>query len=166
MRRLIIQAALLALAGTGHALAEEVAEPSPVMEPPSAARSEEPFSGLAPVLPDTLKWAGPPNIPALKVAWMLGSEKDAGPYVLRVKLADGGRIGAHTHPEDRVTSVLSGTLYVGFGTVFDETRVQAVPAGAVYLTPADQPHYVWAKDGDVEYQENGFGPTDTNFNPR
>jgi quercetin dioxygenase-like cupin family protein len=166
MRRLLLQAALIALASAGYAQAEDVAEPSPVMETPLATVADEPFAGPLPILPDTLQWAGPPDIPALKAAWMLGSEKDAGPYVLRVKLADGGRVGVHTHPEDRVTSVLSGTLYVGFGTVFDETRVHAVPAGAVYLAPADQPHYVWAKDGDVEYQENGFGPTGTNFNPR
>jgi quercetin dioxygenase-like cupin family protein len=166
MRRLFLQAALLALASTGHALAEDVAEPSAVMETPLLVAPAEPFPGPTPVLADDLKWAGPPDLPALKAAWMLGGEKDAGPYVLRVRLAEGGRVGVHTHPEDRVTSVLSGTLYVGFGTVFDETRVQAVPAGAIYLAPADQAHYVWARDGDVEYQENGFGPTATDFNPR
>lgn len=166
MRRLILQATLIALATAGHAQAGDVAEPSPVMEAPLATLAEEPFAGPAPILPDAFKWTAPPDMPALEAAWILGSEKDAGPYVLRIRLAEGGRIGVHTHPEDRVTSVLSGTLYVGFGTVFDETRVHAVPTGAVYLAPADQPHYVWAKDGDVEYQENGFGPTGTHFNPR
>lgn len=165
MRRLILKAVLIALATAGHALAEDVAKPSAVMETPPVVAPEEPFSGPTPVLPDSLEWAGPPDMPALKAAWMLGGEKDAGPYVLRVRLAEGGRVGIHTHPDDRVTSVLAGTLYVGFGTVFDETRVHAVPAGAVYLAPADQPHYAWAKDGDVEYQESGFGPTGTNFNP-
>ena len=166
MRRLVLQVALIALASAGCAQAEDVAEPSAVMETPPVVPPAEPFPAPMPVLPDDLKWGGPPDLPALKAAWMLGGEKDAGPYVLRVRLAGGGRIGVHTHPEDRVTSVLSGTLYVGFGTVFDETRVHAVPAGAIYLAPADQPHYVWAKDGDVEYQENGFGPTGTDFNPR
>jgi hypothetical protein len=41
----------------------------------------------------------------------------------------------------------------------------ALSPGAVYVVPADTPHYVWARDGDVEYQESGFGPTGTDFEP-
>jgi hypothetical protein len=59
--------------------------------------------------------------------------------------------------------VLAGTLYVGFGENFDESRVVAIPAGAVYVTPANISHYVWAKEGDAIYQEAGVGPTGTSF---
>ena len=38
-------------------------------------------------------------------------------------------------------------------------QVVAVPAGAIYVAPANVMHYVWAKDGAVEYQETGVGPT-------
>lgn len=92
---------------------------------------------------------------------MLGAEKAAAPYVFRVKLMPGAKAFPHTHPDERVTTVLSGTLYVGFGTVFDEATAVAIPAGAVYVAPASQPHYVWAKDGMVSYQETGVGPTGT-----
>ena len=71
------------------------------------------------------------------------------------------RIAPHTHPDERNSTVLSGTLYVGFGAVFDASKVVAVPAGAVYAAPANVAHYVWAKDGDVTYQEVGIGPTAT-----
>ena len=36
-----------------------------------------------------------------------------------------------------------------------------IPAGAVYVTPAHVPHYIWAKDGEALYQESGIGPTAT-----
>jgi hypothetical protein len=50
---------------------------------------------------------------------------------------------------------------VGFGTAVNESQMVKVPAGAVYAAPANVPHYLWAKDGEVEYQEAGVGPTGT-----
>ncbi len=116
-----------------------------------------------PILPGDLHWVSPPGVPGLRAAWVLGAEESPGVYLLRVELANGARIPAHTHPDARNTTVLSGTLYVGFGTTLDETKVVAVPAGAVYVAPAGVPHYVWARDGDVSYQESGVGPTGTTF---
>ncbi len=117
------------------------------------------------IRPDTLHWVSPPNHPALQSAWILGTETQPGLYVLRVKLAAGGKIPPHTHPDERVTTVLSGTLSVGFGQTFDENAMITIPTGAVYVAPAQTPHYVWAKDGAVSYQEIGIGPTGTAFIP-
>jgi Cupin domain len=111
-----------------------------------------------PLVPANFRWLGIPNNPALQFAWAPRGEQRPGPYILHVKLATGGRISPHTHPDERNSTVLEGTLYVGFGENFDESKVFAIPAGAVYVTPADVPHYVWAKDGDVIYQEAGVGP--------
>jgi len=119
--------------------------------------------GPTPILPDTLRWVSPPNNPLLQGAWVVGAEGKPGPYVFRVKLAAGGRIPPHTHPDERNSTVLSGTIYVGFGETFAEAKVVAIPAGGVYVAPAKVPHYVWAKDGDAVYQEAGVGPTRTLF---
>ena len=83
--------------------------------------------------------------------------------MLRVKLAAGGRIPPHTHPDERNSTVLQGVLYVGFGRTFDESKLVAIPTGAVCVIPAEVPHYVWAKGGDVVYQEAGVGVTATIF---
>lgn len=112
-----------------------------------------------PILPEALQWAGPPDNPELKGAWVVGSETGSGPYALRVSLQQGGRIAPHTHPDTRYTTVLSGTLYVGFGEREDDSQLVAVPAGGVYVAPRGVPHYVYARDGDVVYQEGGTGPT-------
>ena len=116
-----------------------------------------------PILPDSLRWVSPPNVSGLQAVWVLGAEQTPGPYLLRVKLATGARIPPHTHPDERNSTVLVGTLYVGFGEHFDKTKVVAIPAGAVYVAPANIPHYLWAKDGGVMYQETGVGPTGTAF---
>lgn len=115
----------------------------------------------APVLPESLNWLTPPGNPSLQAAWVVGAEAEPALYALRVKLSAGGRIAPHTHPDTRYSTVLSGTLYVGFGAVQDESAMVEVPTGAVYVAPAGQPHYLWARDGDVVYQESGTGPTAT-----
>jgi hypothetical protein len=115
------------------------------------------------IRPETLPWSTPPGIPDLSSAWVLGAESEMGPYAIRVKLKAGGRVPVHTHPDARYSTVLSGTLYVGFGTTVNESQMTAVPAGAVYTAPANVPHYLWAKDGAVEYQEAGMGPTGTHI---
>lgn len=118
-------------------------------------------SAPQPIVPETLTWFSPPGNPLLRATWVLGAEKDRGTYVLRVALTKGGRIPAHTHPDTRYATVLSGTLHVGFGENMDDSSMVAVPAGAVYVVPANVPHALSAPDGDVTYQEAGTGPTAT-----
>lgn len=120
-------------------------------------------SAVKPVLPDDLTWTTPPHIPDLRGAWVLGAEDSTGTYVQRVVLMKGGRIPPHTHPDTRYSTVLSGTLYVGFGSRTDDAALVAVPAGGVYVAPANTPHFLWARDGEVVYQEAGTGPTATNM---
>ncbi len=114
-----------------------------------------------PTLPDAVAWAGVPTMPGLQAAWFIGAPGKPGLYAQRVRLMQGARIPPHTHPDERISVVLSGTIYVGFGETFDESKVVAIPTGAVYVAPAGVPHYVWAKDGDAMYQETGPGPTGT-----
>jgi quercetin dioxygenase-like cupin family protein len=92
---------------------------------------------------------------------VLGAEKQEGTYVQRVILATGARIPPHTHPDTRYSTVLSGTLYVAFGANPADADFVAVPAGGLYVAPASQPHTLWARDGEVVYQEAGTGPTGT-----
>lgn len=118
---------------------------------------------VKPILPESLRWTSPPAIPGLKGAWILGSEREPGMYVQRVVLARGARIPTHTHPDTRYSTILSGTLYVAFGAKPADADFVAVPEGGVYVAPAGQVHTLWARDGEVVYQEAGNGPTGTNM---
>jgi quercetin dioxygenase-like cupin family protein len=119
--------------------------------------------GPKPVTPDSIKWVSTPAIPGLLSAWLVGAQDTPGLYILRVKLGAGTIIPPHTHPDERSTTVLAGTIYVGFGDTFDKSKAKAVTVGSVYVVPAKVPHYIWAKDGDAMYQESGNGPTANKF---
>jgi len=118
-----------------------------------------------PILPGQLKWAGGANGSAQNVM-VVGAADKAGLYQQRVRMPAGAKIQPHTHPDERISVVLEGTIYVGFGEKFNESTVVAVPTGAVYVAPAGVPHYVWAKDGPAVYQEGGMGPTGATFIPQ
>lgn len=111
------------------------------------------------IVPDALRWYAPFGNDSVQVAWVLGTEAAPGPYLLRVQLAPGARIPAHRHPDGRSTTVLRGTLYVGFGDQVDDSRLVAVPEGGIYVAPVGVAHFLWARDGEVVYQEAGVGPT-------
>ena len=113
------------------------------------------------ISPDNISWRGSPLTPGNEIGSILGAPSKPGMYIFRVKMAAGARIPPHTHPDDRNTTVLTGTIWVGVGETFDEAKMVAVPAGAVYVVPATMPHYVWAKEGEAIYQESGVGPSAT-----
>ena len=113
----------------------------------------------APVYPEDLQWRSVPAVAGLQIAWVLGEEQAAGPYLVRIKLAQGARIPPHIHPDERNTTVLSGHLLVGFGELFDESKMVELGPGAVYVAPAGTPHYLWARDAATVYQESGIGPS-------
>ena|SRR5436190_1964351 len=93
---------------------------------------------------------------------LVGQENRRGPYVYRLRFARGYKASPHTHPDDRVVTVISGTFYVGFTERFDESEVKRMPPGSTWTEPVRQAHYGWAKDGDVEIQVVGYGPSGTN----
>jgi quercetin dioxygenase-like cupin family protein len=123
------------------------------------SRADDALKAPIVVKPSDLTFAGPPSVPGLTAAWAIGSEKGQGLYLLRVKLKGGGKIPPHTHPDARVTTVLAGSLAVGFGDSVSERALVTVRAGESYLVPAGQPHFIVAQGGDAEYQEVGSGPT-------
>jgi uncharacterized RmlC-like cupin family protein len=114
------------------------------------------------ITPDQLKWKPSPSVPGLENAPMVGnSAKEA--YVYRVKLPANFKIEAHTHPEDRTYTIISGTWYIGWGKKFDATAMKALPAGSFYTEPANVPHFVATKSEPVVVQISGSGPTAVNF---
>ena len=104
-----------------------------------------------PIVPEAMAWTPSQKIPGLRSTWIVGAEQGSGPYLMRVELAAGTRIFPHRHPDTRATTVLRGTLYVGFGEASDDAALVAIPEGAVYVAPAEVPHFLWAKDGAVLY---------------
>jgi quercetin dioxygenase-like cupin family protein len=120
---------------------------------------------LVQFMPGDIKWATPPAgvTKDAQAAVLAGPLDKPVPYTQRVRLAPGGVITPHTHPDVRQTTVLSGVLTVGLGEAVDAAKETRYPAGSFVIMPAGQPHYSLAKDGEVVYQESGYGPTGTTF---
>jgi quercetin dioxygenase-like cupin family protein len=108
--------------------------------------------------PGELKWEREPS--GVQRAYLVGDEKKPGMYTYRVRFPANHKVQPHFHPDERVVTVISGTLYVGYGEQFDESAMKALPAGSIWTEPPRQPHFVFAKDGEVEFQVVGAnGPS-------
>lgn len=96
----------------------------------------------------------------VQISVLYGDPAKPGLYVVRLKLPAGAKIMPHTHPEEvRTLTVLSGTLYIGFGSQYDESKLTPYPAGTFFSELPTVPHFVAAKDGDVIFQAAGIGPS-------
>jgi quercetin dioxygenase-like cupin family protein len=111
------------------------------------------------ILPDDIDWKPFPAFPpAVRLAVVVGQPSAPGPYTIRVKAPHGEKLMPHTHPEDRVYTVISGVFYIGLGDVFDASKLKAYPPGAVIILPGDTPHFHWAKSGEYITQVSALGP--------
>lgn len=126
----------------------------------ASARSED---NVVQVMPDAVKWRTYPFADGVQVSALYGGADKEGIYTLRVKMAPDARLKIHTHPDTRMITVLSGKLYAGRGTKFDSANETIVPPGGFFTVPAGVVHYTRAGDGEVIYQENGYGPSPTNL---
>lgn len=96
--------------------------------------------------------------PSVRLAVVVGHPSEAGPYTIRVKAPHGVVLPPHKHPEDRVYTVISGVFYIGQGEVFDASKLEAFPPGAVVILPGNTPHFHWAKSSEYVTQVTGIGP--------
>ena len=109
-------------------------------------------------LPQDITFKGSPG--AVQIAVLYGDPAKPGLYVVRLKLPAGSKVMPHTHPEEaRTLTVLSGTLYFGFGEQWDESKLTPYPAGTFFSELPNVPHFVSAKDGEVIFQATGIGPS-------
>ena len=118
--------------------------------------------GAVRIRPDELKWR-PGRVPGHEIAPLVGDSTKPGPYVERVKFPENSTAQAHSHPDDRTYTVISGTWYVGYGDKFDPANLKTLPVGSYHTEPPNVNHYSVVKEGGVVVQITGTGPTATHF---
>ena len=99
-----------------------------------ALRHQPGLSTFKSILPEELFPAFPPSV---RLAVVVGEPSEPGPYMIRVKVPAGVKLMPHKHPEDRIYTVMSGVFYIGLGTQFDGSKVEAYPPGSVVILPGD-----------------------------
>jgi quercetin dioxygenase-like cupin family protein len=112
----------------------------------------------------TIKW-NPTPFPGVTVSAVAGNLSATGMYAMFAKYDAGAKSVPHTHPDQRVTTVISGTYYFALGTEFDEAKLKPVTAGMTVIIPANAPHFAAAKEETI-ILEVGTAPSGTNVWPK
>jgi quercetin dioxygenase-like cupin family protein len=101
-----------------------------------------------------------------QTAVLLGDPSKEGLFVTRLKAPKGYRIPPHTHPNQEVVTVISGTIKLGMGETADPTKAKALSAGTFYATPPGMAHFAQFEEETV-IQVSTIGPWGINYvNPK
>ena len=138
--------------------------------PPVAAVAEDSAGSSAPQVqvfdsPKDVKWGqAPPMLPkGAQIAVLDGNPMKADvPFTLRLKMPDGYKVPAHSHPTDENVTVLMGTLGAGMGDKFDPGKGQIIKPGGFVRMPKGMNHFAWTK-GTTVVQIHGLGPLDFKY---
>lgn len=94
---------------------------------------------------------------------LAGDPSKPGLYTIILSVPPNTTIAGHSHRDDRMATVVSGTWRFGYGDRFDEKALKALPPGSVYSEPGGANHFAQTGSEPVLVQISGFGPTDTRY---
>ncbi len=119
-----------------------------------AAKAEVDPKSIALTLPKDIKWTGD----KVKSAVLYGDPKKPGYYVMLLRWPPDWSTRPHAHPNDRMITVLEGTLWVGTGTRFHPETNTPVTKGGFLVDNAGEPHYEITKGDGALIEITGLGP--------
>jgi pimeloyl-ACP methyl ester carboxylesterase/uncharacterized RmlC-like cupin family protein len=106
---------------------------------------------------------GSSGIGGIETVVLKGDPDKAGVYTIMLRVPAHTQIAAHSHRDDRVATVVSGTWHIGYGKKFDEAKLKALPPGSFYTEPPGEAHFAETSDEAVVVQITGFGPSSTEY---
>ena len=167
------------VAGSGHWLMEEKPEytvalirkflDGPVGAPTvainaGAAMDEKRFTSAEYKFPPRGNpGTGSSGMAGIETVVLKGNPNEEGLYTIMLRVPAHTRIAAHSHGDDRVATVISGTWHFGYGDRFDEAKLKALPPGSFYTEPPARNHFAETGDEPVIVQITGFGPSSTQY---
>jgi quercetin dioxygenase-like cupin family protein len=102
-------------------------------------------------------------LPGVTTKVLFGDPSKVGFYTIVLSVPANTTIGAHSHRDDRMATVVSGTWQFGYGDRFNVPALRNLPPGSVYSEPGGANHFARTGDEPVLVQISGFGPTDTRY---
>ena len=94
---------------------------------------------------------------------LAGDPSKPGFYTIILSVPANTTIPAHSHRDDRMATVVSGTWQFGYGDRFDEKALKRLPPGSVYSEPGGGNHFARTGAEPALVQITGIGPTDTRY---
>jgi pimeloyl-ACP methyl ester carboxylesterase len=107
--------------------------------------------------------AGTSGLQSIETTVLFGDPAKPGVYTISLRIPAHTIILAHTHRDDRIATVVTGTWYFGYGPRHEPSALKPLPAGSFYTEPAGEPHFAETKDEAVTVYITGNGPSDTNY---
>src|ERR1700726_3480760 len=165
MRHVAINVQEAVIAGSGHWLMEE--RPVETVALIRGFLDASPEERLSPAEYDFPQHGNPgtgsSGVSDIRTVVLKGDPDQVGVYTIMLRVRAHTRIAAHSHRDDRVATVISGTWRIGYGDHFDETKLKALPAGSFYTEPPGHAHFAETGDEPVVVQITGFGPSSTEY---
>lgn len=106
---------------------------------------------------------GSAGVAGISTKVLFGDPSKSGFYAVTMFVPAHTTIQAHSHRDDRMATVVSGTWRFGYGDRFDERELKTLPPGSVYSEPGGANHFARTETEPVLVQITGFGPTDTRY---
>jgi len=131
--------------------------------PPGAAAAADGGTATFVHAKDLAFGPAPPSLPAgARIAVLFGDPSADGPFVIRLMLPKGYRIPPHSHSRDEQVTVISGTIYLGMGDVYEPSTARGLAAGGFHMLRAGARHFAYAKQPTI-VQVSGNGPFDITY---
>ena len=143
MKKAIVIAALIALAGTFGPLYAHDGDGAKELGPQEIIFKDDPAF---------------PN--GGQSALIEGDPDKPGLFILRIKFPPNYVVPPHTHPGLETVTVLTGAMGSGMGEKADITKGKMLAAGGILVLPANHAHYVWTGDEETIIQVAAIGPFD------
>jgi hypothetical protein len=112
--------------------------------------------------PSELVWKDLPSLPGVKIAVIEGPLDQAVPITFRLKFPPNFKVMPHWHPGIEHITIISGTLNMGLGAVFDPSKTRAMSTGSVSIMQPKTQHYVWTSEEAIG-QIHSIGPWSVNY---
>ena len=106
---------------------------------------------------------GSSGVSGIQTVVLKGNPNESGIYTIMLRVPAHTQIAAHSHRDDRVATVISGTWHIGYGDKFAESKLKALPQGSFYTEPPGRNHFAETGDEPVAVQITGFGPSSTEY---
>jgi len=112
--------------------------------------------------PSELTWNDLSSLPGVKIAVIEGALNQAASIMFRLKFPANFKVPPHWHPGIEHITIISGTLHMGIGSVFDPSKTRALKTGSVSIMQPGTHHYVWTSEETIG-QIHSIGPWSVNY---
>jgi hypothetical protein len=116
------------------------------------------------VTPSDLKWSPLPSMPTGTQSTVLhGNPAKPGLYTVRLKVPANSKMPVHSHPDERVRVIISGTYYSALGDKVDASKLLSFPPGTFSHVPPKVWQFAETRDEEVIFEITGIGPTGIDY---